>query len=259
MAKIKVANPVVEMDGDEMTRIIWQFIKDKLILPYLDVDLDYYDLGIEHRDATDDQVTIDSAERHQEVRRRREVRHHHARRGARRGVRPEEDVEEPERDDPQHPRRRDLPRADRHLQHPPPRAGLDQADRHRPSRPRRPVQGHRLQGARRRHGDDDLHPGRRRRADGDGGRRVRRRRRRGDGHVQLQRLDPRLRPGLAALRPEPRLPGVPVHQEHDPQGLRRPVQGHLPGGLRDRVQGRVRRRRPHLRAPPDRRHGRRAR
>jgi isocitrate dehydrogenase len=62
MAKIKVANPVVEMDGDEMTRIIWQFIKDKLILPYLDVDLKYFDLGIEHRDATNDQVTVDSAE-----------------------------------------------------------------------------------------------------------------------------------------------------------------------------------------------------
>jgi isocitrate dehydrogenase len=61
VAKIKVVNPVVELDGDEMTRIIWQFIKDELILKYLDVDLKYYDLGIEHRDATDDQVTIDSA------------------------------------------------------------------------------------------------------------------------------------------------------------------------------------------------------
>ncbi|MER2634197.1 MAG: NADP-dependent isocitrate dehydrogenase, partial [Rhizobiaceae bacterium] len=61
MAKIKVANPVVELDGDEMTRIIWQFIKDKLIHPYLDIDLHYYDLGMEHRDATDDQVTIDAA------------------------------------------------------------------------------------------------------------------------------------------------------------------------------------------------------
>ena len=59
--KIRVANPVVEMDGDEMTRIIWAFIKDQLILPYLDVDLKYYDLSIEHRDATDDQVTIDAA------------------------------------------------------------------------------------------------------------------------------------------------------------------------------------------------------
>ncbi len=62
MAKIKVTNPVVELDGDEMTRIIWQFIKDKLILPYLDVDLRYFDLSIENRDATDDQVTIDAAD-----------------------------------------------------------------------------------------------------------------------------------------------------------------------------------------------------
>lgn len=62
MSKIKVANPVVELDGDEMTRIIWKFIKDKLIVPYLDVDIKYYDLGIEHRDATNDQVTIDAAE-----------------------------------------------------------------------------------------------------------------------------------------------------------------------------------------------------
>ncbi|MDX2183263.1 MAG: NADP-dependent isocitrate dehydrogenase [Gemmatimonadaceae bacterium] len=61
MAKIKVKHPVVEMDGDEMTRIIWQYIKDRLILPYLDVSLDYYDLGIEHRDATDDAVTVESA------------------------------------------------------------------------------------------------------------------------------------------------------------------------------------------------------
>ncbi len=61
MNKIKVVNPVVELDGDEMTRIIWQFIKDQLILPYLDVQLEYYDLGIEYRDRTDDQVTIDSA------------------------------------------------------------------------------------------------------------------------------------------------------------------------------------------------------
>src|SRR6201747_2982462 len=61
MAKIKVQNPVVELDGDEMTRIIWQYIKDKLILPFLDVKLEYYDLGMEYRDKTDDQVTIDAA------------------------------------------------------------------------------------------------------------------------------------------------------------------------------------------------------
>ncbi len=61
MAKIKVANPVVELDGDEMTRIIWAFIKERLILPYLEIDLKYFDLGIESRDATDDQITIDAA------------------------------------------------------------------------------------------------------------------------------------------------------------------------------------------------------
>src|SRR6202521_1341191 len=61
MAKIKVINPVVEMDGDEMTRIIWQWIRERLILPYLDIDLKYYDLSIQKRDETDDRVTIDSA------------------------------------------------------------------------------------------------------------------------------------------------------------------------------------------------------
>ena len=62
MAKIKVQNPIVELDGDEMTRIIWAWIREQLILPYLDVDLKYYDLGMESRDATEDQITIDAAE-----------------------------------------------------------------------------------------------------------------------------------------------------------------------------------------------------
>jgi len=67
MTKIKVDNPVVELDGDEMTRIIWDFIKKKLILPYLDIDLLYYDLGIEERDRTDDQITVDAAEKIKEI------------------------------------------------------------------------------------------------------------------------------------------------------------------------------------------------
>src|SRR6516164_4205148 len=62
MSKIKVKNPVVELDGDEMTRIIWRLIRDKLIHPYLDIELNYFDLSVEHRDATNDQVTIDAAE-----------------------------------------------------------------------------------------------------------------------------------------------------------------------------------------------------
>ena len=61
MGKIKVANPVVELDGDEMTRIIWQWIRERLILPYLDIDLHYYDLGIEERDRTDDKITVEAA------------------------------------------------------------------------------------------------------------------------------------------------------------------------------------------------------
>ena len=61
MAKIKVKNPVVELDGDEMTRIMWSFIKDKLISPYLDLDIKYYDLGMESRDKSDDKITVDSA------------------------------------------------------------------------------------------------------------------------------------------------------------------------------------------------------
>src|SRR5438034_10172608 len=61
MSKIKVEGTIVELDGDEMTRIIWQFIKDKLILPYLELDIKYFDLGVEHRDATNDQVTVDAA------------------------------------------------------------------------------------------------------------------------------------------------------------------------------------------------------
>ena len=67
MSKIKVDNPIVELDGDEMTRIIWKFIKDKLILPYLDLDIKYYDLGMESRDNTDDQITVDAANAIKEV------------------------------------------------------------------------------------------------------------------------------------------------------------------------------------------------
>ena len=133
MSKIKVNTPVVELDGDEMTRIIWQKIKDKLIHPYLDIDLKYYDLGMEYRDETEDQVTIDAANAIKEY-------------GV--GVKcatitPDEarvaefnlkkDVSL-QRHDPQHSRRYGLPPAD-HLQK---RAAvcprLDGSDCHRPSR-----------------------------------------------------------------------------------------------------------------------------
>lgn len=132
-SKIKVKGRVVELDGDEMTRVIWKMIKENLILPYLDIDLDYYDLGIEHRDRTDDQVTIDAAYA---------IKKHGV------GVKcatitPDEarvrefnlkDVAVPERDDPEHLGRHHLPRADRDIQCAPAGSGLDQADRHRPPR-----------------------------------------------------------------------------------------------------------------------------
>ena len=88
MAKIKVTNPVVEMDGDEMTRIIWQYIKEKLIYPYLDIELLYFDLGIQKRDETRDQITIDAAEATKKVGVARQMRDHHAGRGAGEGIQP---------------------------------------------------------------------------------------------------------------------------------------------------------------------------
>jgi len=156
VAKISVKNPIVELDGDEMTRIIWSFIKEQLILPYLDLELIYFDLGIESRDASGDQITVDAANA---------IKQHGV------GVKcatitPDEarveefglaDMYRSPNDDPQHPRRRDLPRADRDRQHPAPGAGLDQADRDRPPRFRRPVPRHRHGGAGRGHADPHLH------------------------------------------------------------------------------------------------------
>ena len=139
MQKIKVTGTVVELDGDEMTRIIWKLIKDKLIHPYLDVNLEYYDLGVEHRDATNDQVTIDSANA---------IKKHGV------GVKcatitPDEarvkefNLKEmwkiAERHDPQHLGRRYFPRADHLQERAAPGAGLDAADHRRPSRLRRSV------------------------------------------------------------------------------------------------------------------------
>ena len=134
MAKIKVKTPVVELDGDEMTRIIWGFIKDKLILPYLDIDLKYYDLGIEYRDQTDDQVTVDAANAIRQYGvgvKCATITPDEARVDR---IRPEEDVAQPERHHPQHPRRHDLPRADHLQERAAPGAALVQADRHRPPR-----------------------------------------------------------------------------------------------------------------------------
>ncbi len=255
MAKIKVEGTVVELDGDEMTRIIWQKIKDTLIHPYLDINLDYYDLGIENRDATDDQVTIDAAHAIQKYGvgvKCATITPDEARveefglkkmwkspNGTIRNILGGVIFREPIIIS-------NIPRLvpgwnkpiiiGRHAFGDQYRAtdfvfkGSGQA--HRAVHARRRQRAAQVRRLRR--------PGRRHRP----------------GAVQPGCVDPRLRARQPQLRPEPQLPGIPEHQEHHPEGLRRPLQGHLPGDLRRRVQGAVRGRRSHLRAPPHRRHGR---
>ena len=187
---------------------------------------------------------------------RRQMRHHHARRGARAGVRPEADVALAQRHDPQHPGRHGVPRADHLQQRAAPGARLDPADRDRPPRLRRPVPRDRLQGAGRRHAHHDLHARGRLQAAAVRDLPLSGRRRRAR-HVQPRQFDPRLRQGLHELRADAQLPALSLDQEHHPEGLRRPLQGPVRGGVRGRVRGKIRRAGPDLRAPPDRRHGRR--
>ena len=161
MSKIKVEGTVVELDGDEMTRIIWQFIKDRLIHPYLDINLEYYDLGIEHRDATDDQVTIDAAhaiQKHGVGVKCATITPDEARveefglkkmwkspNGTIRNILGGVIFREPIIIS----------------QHPAPGARLEQADHHRPPRVRRPVPRHRLPLRGQGHADDLVHARRR--------------------------------------------------------------------------------------------------
>ena len=198
MPKIKVTNPVVELDGDEMTRIIWQLIRDKLIHPYLDVDLKYYDLSVENRDATNDQVTIDAAE---------------AIKAAGVGVKCATITPDEARVKEFHLKEmwrspngtirnilggRHLPRADHLQERAASRPELDPADHHRPPRLRRPIPRDGFQGSRKRPPHHQVR-GRRRDGDREGSVQVPGRR-----HcavdVQSRRFDPRLRPRFAELR-----------------------------------------------------------
>ena len=243
MSKIKVKNPVVEMDGDEMTRIIWKFIKDKLILPYLEIDLKYFDLGIEHRDATRRSGHDRLGERDEAVRRRRQVRDDHARRSARQGV--------------QASRRCGSRRTARSATSSAARSSASRSSARTcrgscPGWTKPIVVGRHAFGDQykatdfvvpgRRHADDDVHAEGRRQADRAQGVRLPGRRRRAR-HVQPRRVDHRLRAQLLQLRPQPRLAGVSVDEEHDPQEVRRPVQGSVPEGLRRRVRRQVQGRR----------------
>ena len=236
MAKIEVKTPLVELDGDEMTRVIWSFIKDKLILPYLDVDLKYYDLGIEKRDETDDQITVDAANAIKEygvgvkcatitpdearVEEFGLKRMYRSPNGTIRNILGGVIFREPIVIS-------NIPRLVPGWTKPIIIGRHAFGDQYRAEDTRIPGKGKlRL----------IFEPGGRRRADRDRRLRLPERRRR-DGDVQPRRLDPRLRARVDALRPRPRLPRLPVDEEHDHQGLRRPLQGPLPGGLRRGVQG----------------------
>ena len=117
MDKIKMTTPLVEMDGDEMTRILWKMIKDELLLPYIDLKTEYYDLGLEHRNETNDQVTIDSA-----------LANDHSKRSPHDGIQSERNVEESERYDPCDHGRNGFPYTDRCKGHRTMRTQLEKAN-----------------------------------------------------------------------------------------------------------------------------------
>ena len=257
MAKIKVQNPVVELDGDEMTRIIWSFIKDRLIHPYLDVDLEYYDLGIEHRDATDDQVTIDAANA---------IKKHGV------GVKCATITPDEARVEefglkkmwvsPNGTIRNIL-------------GGVVFREPIIISNIPRLVPGWTKPIIIGRHAHGDQYKATNFKVPGAGELTITFTPEDGSEPIQHVVANFGADGGVAmgmynfnesiadfarasfAYGLQRELPGLPVDEEHDPQGVRRCLQGHLRRGLRGRVQGRVRDARPHLRAPPDRRHGRR--
>lgn len=109
MAKIQMTTPLVEMDGDEMTRILWKMIKDELILPYVDLKTEYYDLGLEYRNETNDQVTVDSAEATKKIWRGSEMCDHHAKRSQNDRVQSQGDVEKSKRHNQSDSRRNSFP------------------------------------------------------------------------------------------------------------------------------------------------------
>ena len=234
MPKIKVTNPVVELDGDEMTRIIWQLIRDKLIHPYLDVDLKYYDLSVENRDATNDQVTIDAA---------------HAIKAAGVGVKCATITPDEARVKEFHLKEmwRSPNGTIRNIL-----GGVifrepiicKNVPRLVPSWTQPIIIGRHAYGDQYRATDFKV-PGKGRltiKFEGDDGTVIEKEVFKFPGAgislsmYNLDDFDPRLRPRFAELRALAQIPRLPLDQEYDSEGLRRPLQGHLPRGVRRRVQ-----------------------
>ena len=218
MAKIKVAHPVVELDGDEMARIMWSFIKNKLILPYLDIDLKYYDLGMEKRDADRGPGHRRGRRCHQAVRRRHKMRRNHARRGARQGIRPEAHVQVAERHVAQHHRRHDLPRADRLPERAAPGAATGPSRSSSAAMPMATYMAPPICSSGARHGDDDVHPAeaapRRSRARCTISRAAASRWR-----CTTPKSPSRASPAPRSISGSARLAGLSLDQEHDPESL----------------------------------------
>ena len=221
-----------------MTRIIWQLIKDELICPYVDLQTEYYDLGLKRprRDRRPGDHRFGRG--HQAPGRGREVRHHHAERRARGGVRPEADVEEPQRHHPRHARRHRVPRAHPGEGHPARRAQLGRAHHHRAPCIRRHLQEHRDRRARCRQGGARLH-GRRRHRDPRARARVRRPRHR-PGRAQPRRQHRQLRAQLLQLCARHQAGPLVLDEGHHLEEVRPPLQGHLRRDLRGGIRAGVR-------------------
>ena len=257
MSKIKVQNPVVELDGDEMTRIIWQFIKDRLIHPYLDLELEYYDLGIESRDATDDQITIDAAnaiKKHGVGVKCATITPDEARveefglkkmwvspNGTIRNILGGVVFREPIIIS-------NIPRLVPGWTKPIVIGRHAHGDQYKATNFKVPGAGELTITFTPEDGSEPIqHVVANYGADGGVAM----------GMYNFNKSIADFARASFVVRAAAQLPGLPVDQEHDPQGVRRRLQGHLRRGLRGRVQGRLRGRRPDLRAPADRRHGRR--
>ena len=253
MAKIKVANPVVEMDGDEMTRIIWKYIKDKLIHPYLDVNLLYYDLSVEKRDETNDQITIDAANKTREV-----------------GVAVKCATITPDEGRVKEFGLKEMWKSPngtiRNIL-----GGVifrepiicKNVPRLVPGWTQPIIIGRHAYGDQYRATDFKV-PGKGTLTltfVGDDGKKIEREVFKFPGAgvaMSMYNLEQSIFDFARAsmnFALQSRLSALSLDQEHDRQGVRRPLQGHLPGSVRQGIQGQIRREEDHLRASPDRRHG----
>lgn len=232
MHKIRMTTPLVEMQGDEMTRVLWDWIKELLIEPYVQLKTDFYDLGLPNREATADRVTHEAAAAIKEYGVGVKVRHDHPQRAARGGVQTVAHVAVAQRHHTRRARRHRFPGAHTRQRNHAVHTDVDQTHHHRPPCVRRRLPQRRAQSGRRRARGADRHLPRR--AHGhQNDRRIQRPRHRA-GHSQHRRVDHEFCAQLLQLRARHAAGRVVCHQGHHQQDVRSPVQGHLPRDFRRR-------------------------